>query len=383
MALTNLVLGAAVLAAAALLFATDIRKSGAMFRRNARKIWAWLDEEMKSASAVSRRSRSTWVSYMLSMEIHNGPPKSKSGPTPPTRRPEIQIVPSPPTSKLIGPPPPPPVQNGASKKEKLGMTKPVIIVGAFLSILLYASPFVVYWSSGSNYDVIRSFYTKFDLLSIALSIISWLMFSLCQRHGVDGKTVGWAPIIVYSIGLVLYCVLLVMRFCPDGTICHTTIALLLGITLLLLLFDMFEPIKREQKTAKVLSGLAALMQLTSEALPYAGMRALCCADPAPAPVIVDLPQASSQAPVVVDPPQAPAQAPVIKNRRKLTIFVRAVDAGVTLFWAVYCAYNYDHSFFWFANVTSAVLSWGSAYVYISWALRPVAGHQAQEGDAEQ
>ncbi|BAS73486.1 Os01g0654800 [Oryza sativa Japonica Group] len=54
MALTNLVLGAAVLAAAALLFATDIRKSGAMFRRNARKIWAWLDEEMKSASAVSR-----------------------------------------------------------------------------------------------------------------------------------------------------------------------------------------------------------------------------------------------------------------------------------------------------------------------------------------
>ncbi|KAF2951480.1 hypothetical protein DAI22_01g265500 [Oryza sativa Japonica Group] len=227
--------------------------------------------------------------------------------------------------------------------------------GAFLSILLYASPFVVYWSSGSNYDVIRSFYTKFDLLSIALSIISWLMFSLCQRHGVDGKTVGWAPIIVYSIGLVLYCVLLVMRFCPDGTvsdkICHTTIALLLGITLLLLLFDMFEPIKREQKTAKVLSGLAALMQVTSEALPYAGM--------------------------------APAQAPVIKNRRKLTIFVRAVDAGVTLFWAVYCAYNYDHSFFWFANVTSAVLSWGSAYVYISWALRPVAGHQAQEGDAEQ
>uniref|UniRef100_A0A0E0N053 Uncharacterized protein n=1 Tax=Oryza rufipogon TaxID=4529 RepID=A0A0E0N053_ORYRU len=216
------------------------------------------------------------------------------------------------------------------------------VPGAFLSILLYASPFVVYWSSGSNYDVIRSFYTKFDLLSIALSIISWLMFSLCQRHGVDGKTVGWAPIIVYSIGLVLYCVLLVMRFCPDGTICHTTIALLLGITLLLLLFDMFEPIKREQKTAKVLSGLAALMQLTSEALPYAGMRALCCADPAPAPVIVDLPQASSQAPVVVDPPQAPAQAPVIKNRRKLTIFVRAVDAGVTLFWAVYCAYNYDH-----------------------------------------
>jgi hypothetical protein len=77
---------------------------------------------------------------------------------------------------------------------------------------------VVYWSSGSNYDVIRSFYTKFDLLSIALSIISWLMFSLCQRHGVDGKTVGWAPIIVYSIGLVLYCVLLVMRFCPDGTV---------------------------------------------------------------------------------------------------------------------------------------------------------------------
>ncbi|KAF2951479.1 hypothetical protein DAI22_01g265400 [Oryza sativa Japonica Group] len=55
MALTNLVLGAAVLAAAALLFATDIRKSGAMFRRNARKIWAWLDEEMKSASAVSRK----------------------------------------------------------------------------------------------------------------------------------------------------------------------------------------------------------------------------------------------------------------------------------------------------------------------------------------
>nr|BAD72320.1 hypothetical protein [Oryza sativa Japonica Group] len=148
MALTNLVLGAAVLAAAALLFATDIRKSGAMFRRNARKIWAWLDEEMKSASAVSSNKmlgfpnferectgfcfhegrKRRGLSSLLRAEIHNGPPKSKSGPTPPTRRPEIQIVPPPPTSKLIGPPPPPPVQNGASKKEKLGMTKPVIIV---------------------------------------------------------------------------------------------------------------------------------------------------------------------------------------------------------------------------------------------------------------
>ncbi|KAF2941153.1 hypothetical protein DAI22_03g327000 [Oryza sativa Japonica Group] len=54
MALTNFVLTVAAVGAAALLFTTDIRKSGAMFRRNARQIRAWLEEE--SASAASRQS---------------------------------------------------------------------------------------------------------------------------------------------------------------------------------------------------------------------------------------------------------------------------------------------------------------------------------------
>jgi hypothetical protein len=52
MALTNFVLTVAAVGAAALLFTTDIRKSGAMFRRNARQIRAWLEEE--SASTASR-----------------------------------------------------------------------------------------------------------------------------------------------------------------------------------------------------------------------------------------------------------------------------------------------------------------------------------------
>uniref|UniRef100_A0A0D9V3N6 Uncharacterized protein n=1 Tax=Leersia perrieri TaxID=77586 RepID=A0A0D9V3N6_9ORYZ len=37
----------------------------------------------------------------------------------------------------------------------------------------------------------------------------------------------------------------------------------------------------------------------------------------------------------------------------------------------------------YANVASAVLSWGSAYLYISWGLRPVEGHQAQAEEADQ
>ncbi|EAY91759.1 hypothetical protein OsI_13402 [Oryza sativa Indica Group] len=67
MALTNFVLTVAAVGAAALLFTTDIRKSGAMFRRNARQIRAWLEEE--SASTASRSAK-------------DAPPKKLNGDTP-------------------------------------------------------------------------------------------------------------------------------------------------------------------------------------------------------------------------------------------------------------------------------------------------------------
>jgi hypothetical protein len=51
MALTNFILTVAVVGAGALLFTTDIRRSGALFRRNARQLRQWLEEDTASAAS--------------------------------------------------------------------------------------------------------------------------------------------------------------------------------------------------------------------------------------------------------------------------------------------------------------------------------------------
>ena len=51
MALTNFIVTVAVVGGAVLLFTTDVRKSGAVFRRNARQIRQWLEEDTVSAAS--------------------------------------------------------------------------------------------------------------------------------------------------------------------------------------------------------------------------------------------------------------------------------------------------------------------------------------------
>lgn len=44
--------------------------------------------------------------------------------------------------------------------------------------------------------------------------------------------------------------------------------------------------------------------------------------------------------------QAPdAKVPRIRNRRKLVVYIRSLEAGFTLYWAGYCIYRYDHTYF--------------------------------------
>jgi len=51
MALTNFIVTVAVVGAGVLLFTTDIRRSGAVFRRNARQLRQWLEEDTASAAS--------------------------------------------------------------------------------------------------------------------------------------------------------------------------------------------------------------------------------------------------------------------------------------------------------------------------------------------
>ncbi|GJN23424.1 hypothetical protein PR202_gb11072 [Eleusine coracana subsp. coracana] len=55
MALTNFILTVAAVGAGVLLFTTDIRKSGALFRRNARQIKQWLEEDTAAAASKSAK----------------------------------------------------------------------------------------------------------------------------------------------------------------------------------------------------------------------------------------------------------------------------------------------------------------------------------------
>ncbi|XP_062212309.1 uncharacterized protein LOC133913237 [Phragmites australis] len=55
MALTNFILTVVAVGAGVLLFTTDVRKSSALFRRNARQIKQWLEED--SASAASKSAK--------------------------------------------------------------------------------------------------------------------------------------------------------------------------------------------------------------------------------------------------------------------------------------------------------------------------------------
>ncbi|CAL4935746.1 unnamed protein product [Urochloa decumbens] len=55
MALTNFIVTVAVVGAGVLLFTTDIRRSGAVFRRNARQLRQWLEEDTASTASKSAK----------------------------------------------------------------------------------------------------------------------------------------------------------------------------------------------------------------------------------------------------------------------------------------------------------------------------------------
>ncbi|KAL6843608.1 hypothetical protein ACP4OV_026670 [Aristida adscensionis] len=56
MALTNFILTVAAVGAGVLLFTTDVRRSAALFRRNARQLRQWLEEDT-AASAASKSAK--------------------------------------------------------------------------------------------------------------------------------------------------------------------------------------------------------------------------------------------------------------------------------------------------------------------------------------
>uniref|UniRef100_A0A0E0JLW7 Uncharacterized protein n=1 Tax=Oryza punctata TaxID=4537 RepID=A0A0E0JLW7_ORYPU len=77
--------------------------------------------------------------------------------------------------------------------------------------------------------------------------------------------------------------------------------------------------------------------------------------------------------------QAPdAKVPRIRNRRKLVVYTRSLEAGFMLYWAGYCIYYYDHTYFRLANITFAILSGIASYISIFEVLKPVVGDDDEE-----
>ncbi|XP_006644456.1 uncharacterized protein LOC102712481 isoform X2 [Oryza brachyantha] len=241
--------------------------------------------------------------------------------------------------------------------EKDGFKPPIILLGAALSVLTYATPFVVYWSTGSNPKAFNSVYTNTDFISSGITTLAWLLFSLCQLYGANRKIVGDPAVYIHSIGIFIYCTVLVFKLSPDGIV--SDVACLIGVIsplamVIILMVGLSGFLKREHKIAKIISSLAALAQVVSSLVLYGD---LCC----------------------IRREQAPdAQVPRIINRRKLVVYIRSLDAGFKLYWAVYCMDHYDNTYFWITNITSVILSWIAAYNSILVALRPVVGEYEAE-----
>ncbi|KAF0920635.1 hypothetical protein E2562_036129 [Oryza meyeriana var. granulata] len=243
----------------------------------------------------------------------------------------------------------------ATPSPEKGFDLTTILLGGVLSAVAYATPFVVHWSTGSNPNAFMVIYTNADIISTGSATFAWLFHSLIQLHGADGRIVGAAAVVIYSIVLVIFCAALVYKFCPNGVVsdkvCHTTVISLLIMTVVLLFVGFFGPVKSEDRFAKIISAIAAVAQVFSSLVPYADL-CNCC---------IGQDQAHG------------AQVPRIRNKRKLGVYIRSLDACFTLYWAVYCIHHYEHSTFWLANIASAILSWTAAFIYISKALKPVAG----------
>ncbi|EAY75226.1 hypothetical protein OsI_03116 [Oryza sativa Indica Group] len=252
-------------------------------------------------------------------------------------------------------------QEGAKAiNEKNGFNFPFILFGGLLSMLTSVTPFVVHWSTGSNPNALKIVYTNTDFIKTGMATLAWLSFSLCQLHGANGKIVGAPAVAIYSAGLIIYGTSLVFKWSPSGVmsdaVCHTTMLSMLLIVILLLDVGVFGHLKREHKIANTISALATLTQVASSLLPYGDLCKGCiCQDQAP-----------------------DAKVPRIRNRRKLVVYIRSLEAGFTLYWAGCCIYRYDHTYFRIANITSVILSCIASYISIFEALKPVLGDNDEE-----
>ncbi|KAF0919528.1 hypothetical protein E2562_029765 [Oryza meyeriana var. granulata] len=264
-------------------------------------------------------------------------------------------------------------EGAKATKEKDGFNPPIILLGGWLSELTYLTPYMVHWSTGSNPNALKTVYTNADFMSAGIATLAWLSFSLCQLHGANGKIVGAPAAIIYSIGLMIYFVTLVFKWSSNGVVtdvvCHTSMLTLVAIVILLLVVGVHGALKREHKIAKIISALAALALVVSSLLPYGDLRKRCIRP--------------DQAPATPDQEAPNAQVPRVRNKRKLVVYIRSLDAGSRLYWAVYCIYHYDHTYFWIANIASVILSWIAASISISEALRPAVGDDKAEAAREE
>ncbi|XP_040382007.1 uncharacterized protein LOC102705399 [Oryza brachyantha] len=241
-----------------------------------------------------------------------------------------------------------------------GFDSSTIIMGAVLSALSFATPYIVHWSTGCNRNAFMEIYTYSAVISAGCATFAWLLYSLCQLHRADGRIVGVTTVVIYTIGLTIFCVTLTIKFSPNGVVsgkvCWATVISLLIITIVLMLMALFGPLKRDTRLANIISAIAAVAQLFSSLLPFADLCNSC-----------------------ISQGQAPdAQVPPFRNRRKLSIYMSLLDATFMMYWAIYCIHHYERSTFWLANIMSWILSWISASLSIYKALRPVMA-QAERG----
>ncbi|CAO2170834.1 unnamed protein product [Urochloa humidicola] len=109
-------------------------------------------------------------------------------------------------------------------------------------------------------------------------------------------------------------------------------------------FVVFGPIQRRSSAAVWISFGAALVQLISQFLPFRSFFLLCFPEP-----------------------DGPAQH---ANTKNLIIYSRGCNLIVCLYWAMYCVFTYEHTFFEIANVSSAVLALITFALHLGYALKP-------------
>uniref|UniRef100_A0A8I6XYS7 Uncharacterized protein n=1 Tax=Hordeum vulgare subsp. vulgare TaxID=112509 RepID=A0A8I6XYS7_HORVV len=242
------------------------------------------------------------------------------------------------------PPPPPP------KPSEERLTKMVIsAIGCVLTVITYCNPVIVFWSTGSNLASTTAFCTMPDFISSALSTASWLMFSIVQLNGKDGRIVGLEAVLTNASGLALLAVFITFKLVVDhGMGFKMCLGFLCGFGILVGLyvwFAMLVPVKRDSCVAKVIAIVASVFQGISQAIPIYSVWVLYRARAGP-PAIV------------------------IRNMKPLLVYSRASSFTISLYWAMYATLTYQHTVFELANIASTAMGFLSLSLHLIYALFP-------------